>query len=262
MILDKITPSENFTIIDNGILRNKSLSIQARMLYALLQSYPKEWVVNLKAIAEILNISLASVRKYRNELVDNGLLTYTQSVDSEGRFTQEMIYTFKHTQAQEIAENTQSLPITQKTASGDSSTLNNIEYINKKDSKERAQKKLLFTLLTSYKTFRDESKTKRTQQTKLPTDFNEQERASFSEFINYRKERGFLAKSTLESITRDFSKLKQSGANIKACVDLCINRGWSGILKANEALNRYESYKKTNFYQVPKTPRPIDTIKF
>lgn len=272
MILNKISPDKNFTIIDNSILRNKDLSIQARMLYMLLQSFPSEWEVNLKHLSEILNVSEASVRKYRNELVNAGLITYRQILDEKGKFTQEMIYTFLHTQAQEvdyIPQNAPSYPFAQKSAYGESSTPINIEYINKKDSKESMKNPkttpLFFTLLSSYKYFKDTNLRKNKPfLADLPNDantFSLAERESFKAFLAYRRERGFVAKSTIDSIIRDFVKLKQSGADIKACVELCINRGWSGILKANEALRRYESYKKPSFAIASKTPRPIDNIK-
>ncbi|TLD91219.1 hypothetical protein LS74_009810 [Helicobacter magdeburgensis] len=43
---------------------------------------------------------------------------------------------------------------------------------------------------------------------------------------------------------KDFEKLKKQNADIVLCVETCINRGWSGLLKAHEALLRYESFKK------------------
>lgn len=33
-------------------------------------------------------------------------------------------------------------------------------------------------------------------------------------------------------------------ADIVLCVETCINRGWSGLLKAQEALMHYESFNK------------------
>lgn len=249
-MIEKNIPKQNFVILDNNVLKDNSLSIGARMFYALLQSFPKQWQVNLKHIAEILNVSEASVRKYRNELVSAGVLKYHQEVDDKGRFNGKMIYTFLHInieqedRASESPKAIEFSPIAKKPANGESYTHNNIEYINNINSKEPNQK-LLFLVLTSLKNFEDKSKSPPKYRQSLPQEcFTEQERQSFKAFIAYRKERGFLAKSTIDSIIRDFETLKKANADIQACVDLCINRSWSGLLKANEALKRYATFKK------------------
>ena len=91
----KTQNTANFTIIDSEILRDESLSMGARMFYALAQSFSDCWNINIKHFAKILGVSEASVRKFRNELVSADILHFEQKRDEKGKLTQESVYTFK-----------------------------------------------------------------------------------------------------------------------------------------------------------------------
>ena len=286
-MIAKVAKNSGFTIIPSEILRDCSLSLGARMFYALAQSCSSQWNINIKHFASLMNVSEASVRKYRNELVNAGILQYEQMRDENGKLTQNTLYTFKSLEVQDIKEqispqelaqnepNAQECkiePFEQKTAYGDSSDISNINILNKNNSNlmreqnlpqnhlKNAPKQntsLLFIVQKSLKQFHDSTKQRSTnyKQALNQNAYTPQEHQAFKDFIAYRKERGFLAKSTIASIVRDFEKLKTQGADISACVEVCINRGWSGLLKAYEALLRYESYKThtspKNVAQIP-----------
>lgn len=262
-MIQKDQQINNFTILSSDILRDESLSMGARMFYALAQSFSDEWNINIKHFAKLLNVSEASVRKYRNELVSAGLLQYSQIRDEKGKLTQESVYTFNKleiiqsqcvgsidSQEQE-AQNSisvESYPFKHLSAYGDSADIsNNNKSSNINSNKSPKPIALFLTISQSFKSFKDTKLSPKSTKFKesLPLEsYTEQELQAYKDFIAYRKEKGFLAKSTINSIIKDFEKLKMQNADIVLCVETCINRGWSGLLKAYEALLRYESFKK------------------
>lgn len=262
-MIQKDQQINNFTILSSDILRDESLSMGARMFYALAQSFSDEWNINIKHFAKLLNVSEASVRKYRNELVSAGLLQYSQIRDEKGKLTQESVYTFNKleiiqsqcvdsidSQEQE-AQNSisvESYPFKHLSAYGDSADIsNNNKSSNINSNKVQKPTALFLTITQSFKSFKDTKLSPKSTKFKesLPLEsYTKQEIQAYKDFIAYRKEKGFLAKSTINSIIKDFEKLKMQNADIVLCVETCINRGWSGLLKAHEALLRYESFKK------------------
>lgn len=262
-MIQKDQQINNFTILSSDILRDESLSMGARMFYALAQSFSDEWNINIKHFAKLLNVSEASVRKYRNELVSAGLLQYSQIRDEKGKLTQESVYTFNKleiiqsqcvdsidSQEQE-AQNSisvESYPFKHLSAYGDSADISNKnKSSNINSNKVQKPTALFLTISQSFKSFKDTKLSPKSTKFKesLPLEsYTEQEIQAYKDFIAYRKEKGFLAKSTINSIIKDFEKLKMQNADIVLCVETCINRGWSGLLKAHEALLRYESFKK------------------
>lgn len=262
-MIQKDQQINNFTILSSDILRDESLSIGARMFYALAQSFSDEWNINIKHFAKLLNVSEASVRKFRNELVNAGLLQYSQIRDEKGKLTQESVYTFNKleiiqsqyvdsidSQEQE-AQNSisvESYPFKHLSAYGDSADISNNNKSSNINSNKSPKPTTLFLIISqSFKFFKDTKLSPKSTKFKesLPLEsYTEQELQAYKDFIAYRKEKGFLAKSTINSIIKDFEKLKMQNADIVLCVETCINRGWSGLLKAHEALLRYESFKK------------------
>lgn len=274
-MLIKTTPANNFTIIENHILKDNTLSIGARMLYAICQSFNDEWSINTKHLGSLLNVSEAMVRKYRNELIEAGLLEFMQLRDAKGKLTQETLYKFKKTQLSEVVlEETPEAEVftsdfkeseaqnadvesTQPPKNADSIRLKQNPYtdkflhnninIYKNINSNKEPRETFYLLMQSYKIFKDNTKQKRQTHSNINQALealNTQEKLAYQDFISYRKEKGFMAKSTINSIIKDFIKLKNEGADLRACVDLCINRGWSGIMCAKESLARSNAPKR------------------
>ncbi len=63
---------ENYTIIPNDLIRDNSVSDRARFIFCLLASKPDDWVFYNKALARELNYSVDTLRKYINELIQQG----------------------------------------------------------------------------------------------------------------------------------------------------------------------------------------------
>ena len=65
---------DNFTIIPNDIIRNKSLSDRARFLFCYMASMPDEWKFYQGVMAKELGYTKDTLRKYIDELIETGYL--------------------------------------------------------------------------------------------------------------------------------------------------------------------------------------------
>ena len=74
---------ENFTKLDNRIVRLPNLSFGAKGLYCYMASMSHEWKFSLNQISKDCGVKLVHVTKYLNELFEVGLVTrevdYTQT---------------------------------------------------------------------------------------------------------------------------------------------------------------------------------------
>ena len=75
---------ENFTQIPNQLLFDKRISFGARILFCYLASKPNNWKIVNQDIITNLNVSLDSVAKYFNELLDTGWITREREVNEKG----------------------------------------------------------------------------------------------------------------------------------------------------------------------------------
>ena len=76
---------ENFTLIPNGLIRNKNISDRARFLFCYMASMPDDWKFYQTAMAKELGYSVDTLRKYLEELLTTGYLEREQR-RQEGKF--------------------------------------------------------------------------------------------------------------------------------------------------------------------------------
>ena len=76
---------DNFTIIPNDIIRNKSLSDRARFLFCYMASMPDEWKFYQGVMAKELGYTKDTLRKYIEELLQTGYLNREQRRET-GKF--------------------------------------------------------------------------------------------------------------------------------------------------------------------------------
>ena len=69
---------DNFTIIPNDIIRNKSLSDRARFIFCYMASMPDDWKFYQGAMAKELGYTKDTLRKYIEELLETGYLDREQ----------------------------------------------------------------------------------------------------------------------------------------------------------------------------------------
>ena len=117
---------DNFTIIPNDIIRNKSLSDRARFLFCYMASMPDEWKFYQGVMAKELGYTKDTLRKYIEELLQTGYLNREQRRET-GKFDS-YDYTLNFSPCMEK-------PDTVKTRNGKNPTRENSSLINK-DFKE------------------------------------------------------------------------------------------------------------------------------
>jgi DNA-binding MarR family transcriptional regulator len=76
---------DNFTIIPNDIIRNKSLSDRARFIFCYMASMPDDWKFYQGAMAKELGYTKDTLRKYIDELLETGYLNREQRRET-GKF--------------------------------------------------------------------------------------------------------------------------------------------------------------------------------
>ena len=76
---------DNFTIIPNDIIQNKSLSDRARFLFCYMASMPDEWKFYQGVMAKELGYTKDTLRKYIEELLQTGYLNREQRRET-GKF--------------------------------------------------------------------------------------------------------------------------------------------------------------------------------
>jgi hypothetical protein len=72
---------DNFTIIPNDIIRNKSLSDRARFIFCYMASMPDDWKFYQGVMAKELGYTKDTLRKYIEELLETGYLDREQRRD-------------------------------------------------------------------------------------------------------------------------------------------------------------------------------------
>lgn len=76
---------DNFTIIPNDIIRNKSLSDRARFIFCYMASMPDDWKFYQGVMAKELGYTKDTLRKYIEELLHTGYLNREQRRET-GKF--------------------------------------------------------------------------------------------------------------------------------------------------------------------------------
>jgi len=86
----------DYTVIPNSVLKDLSLSSQARFLYCVLASKPDDWKFYNDHLASEIGCSVDTLRKYLGELISAGWLEKQEGMRVRGKFTPNK-YTLKAT---------------------------------------------------------------------------------------------------------------------------------------------------------------------
>ena len=113
---------DNFTIIPNDFIRNKSLSDRARFIFCYMASMPDDWKFYQGVMAKELGYTKDTLRKYIEELLETGYLNREQRRET-GKFDS-YDYTLNFTPSGKKAD-------TVKTRNGKNPTRENSALTNK-----------------------------------------------------------------------------------------------------------------------------------
>lgn len=116
---------KNFTIINNDIVKDETLSFKAKGVYLLLSSFPEDWIIHKSNLHKYSSDGQDAVRSAFNELVDNGLILAVKKVNDKGQFEGWDYIVYPEKQENPIAEK----PIWDNPRS-DNPESNNKEYSN------------------------------------------------------------------------------------------------------------------------------------
>lgn len=133
----------NYQVIPRELIFDNTLSDRARFVYCYMASKPTDWDFLMNPMAKEIGYSVETLRKYINELVENGWLVKGEQ-KNEGVFGA-VTYTLNEskTQNKEKTDDTQNSD-TEKIRHGEIPTQHNIDIIHSRDdrngNKERKDK--------------------------------------------------------------------------------------------------------------------------
>lgn len=82
----------NFTVIDNKILKNKELSLKAKGLLCIMLGLPDDWNFSETGLTELSSDGATSVRSALQEIIEKGYLTRERIRDKNG-LLRDVLYT-------------------------------------------------------------------------------------------------------------------------------------------------------------------------
>jgi predicted transcriptional regulator len=77
---------EKYCIIPNAVITNTNVGHTAKMLYIYMLSKPDDWEFRIRPMALELKMSFETVRKYLNELIDEGWISRGDQKILNGQF--------------------------------------------------------------------------------------------------------------------------------------------------------------------------------
>ena len=80
-----VCKKSDFTVLDNGIFRDKRLSLKARGLLVTMLSLPEEWNYTIEGLTKILKEGKDSIRSALNELEECGYLVRNRIRNDKGQ---------------------------------------------------------------------------------------------------------------------------------------------------------------------------------
>jgi predicted transcriptional regulator len=86
----------NFTTMQNELIRNKDLTMQAKFLLMLMFSYPDNWEFNLEHLSRQSKNGITAARSALNELIAAGYVTRARHRLEDGTYGQ-VEYTVRDT---------------------------------------------------------------------------------------------------------------------------------------------------------------------
>lgn len=89
MAVIRVQKTENYTVMSNHHLRNKSISLKAKGLMSLMLSLPPNWDYSIGGLAAICKESHTSIRNALKELEQNQYLIRERKNNEKGYFTYE-----------------------------------------------------------------------------------------------------------------------------------------------------------------------------
>ena len=97
-------PKTNFSVVSNKLIRDKNLSVGARMLAIFILSLPKDFKLNSAYLAQQLSMSVRTLQRYIKELIDASYIIKQQAKNEDGSFNKYSLFVFMDEQTSAFFE--------------------------------------------------------------------------------------------------------------------------------------------------------------
>ena len=126
MAVFRVERNQNYTVMSNYHLRDKTLSLKAKGLLSLMLSLPETWDYTLSGLARISLEGKDAIRAAVVELEKAGYIQRGQTTDKAGKFSgnEYIIREYPTAQAPSLEEPSSENPTTEKPATGSTQTGN------------------------------------------------------------------------------------------------------------------------------------------
>lgn len=234
---------KNFSIYDNNILQDCSLSLEARGLYCFMASLPDDWDFSYERLAKANNCGYDRIKRIMDELMESGLIAREFYNNEKGnRKSNYFIYDYSSMPSNEnpLVENptkenpTKEIPSKEKV--GD-----NIKKENIQSNKIKKEKNIKKEKKSSKEILRDEAINLFNSLENAIKHFSLQD---WLEWVDYKLNKE--SKITMATFSKNIKQLISFGENAKQIMDRSIGSGWSGLFEIKTQCNSSKS-KSINY---------------
>ena len=85
MSVFRVEKSREFTVIANGVFKDKTLSAKAKGILVEMLSLPENWDYTLKGLTYLFSDGIDSIRQGIRELEEHGYIVRERKRDAKGR---------------------------------------------------------------------------------------------------------------------------------------------------------------------------------
>ena len=233
----------NYQVIPRELIFDNTLSDRARFVYCYMASKPNGWDFYMNPMAKEIGYSVETLRKYINELVENGWLVKGEQ-KNEGLFGA-VTYTLNDskTQNEEEASDGTKNSDTEKIRHGEIPTQYNIDIIHSRDDRKDKEE-------------RDKSLSKKDKRYDANADLSYVDApyaAIWQEWLDYKKEIKKQYKTQRGAKSQYNTLVKYANNNpilANAIVKISIEHSWDGLFALTD--------KQIAFFLSQKSPYAVE----
>ncbi|HFJ2313245.1 TPA: helix-turn-helix domain-containing protein [Campylobacter coli] len=229
---------KNFSIYDNNILQDCSLSLEARGLYCFMASLPDDWDFSYERLAKANNCGYDRIKRIMDELMESGLIAREFYNNEKGnRKSNYFIYDYSSIPSNEnpLVENpTKENPSKEKV--GD-----NIKKENIQSNKIKKEKNIKKEKKSSKEILRDGTINLFNS---LENEIKHFSLQDWLEWVDYKLNKE--SKITMATFSKNIKQLISFGHNAKLSIERSISAGWSGLFEIKTQCNSSNS-KSINY---------------
>lgn len=233
----------NYQVIPRELIFDNTLSDRARFVYCYMASKPNGWDFYMNPMAKEIGYSVETLRKYINELVENGWLVKGEQ-KNEGLFGA-VTYTLNDSKTQNEEESSDSTKNsdTEKIRHGEIPTQYNIDIIHSRDDSKGKEE-------------RDKSLSKKDKRYDANADLSYVDApyaAIWQEWLDYKKEIKKQYKTQRGAKSQYNTLIKYANNNpilANAIVKISIEHSWDGLFALTD--------KQIAFFMSQKSPYAVE----